>query len=99
MIGSFLNRRYTYGVKPFNFRTNKQRIQDEINSRIKIANLKDPQGFTLIEGIIVPGIKDELMDVVPLGGRIFPQVAIVGNSTGEVHYFYLDKLFPGEGLD
>ena len=85
-------------MKPFRFKENEDRILEEVNRRIKIANLTDPEGFTLIQGIIIPGTTQLLEDITPFG-KLFPQVAIVGNESGIVHYFYLDKLFPGEGLD
>lgn len=91
--------RYTKSMQSFNFTEHKQRIEDEVNKRIKIAQLEDPKGFTLIEGIVMSVIRTELRDVNPVDGKILPQVAILGNSSGIVYYFYLDSLFPGEGLD
>ncbi len=91
--------RYTTKVQPFNFAKNKQRIEVEINKRIKVAGLTDKDGFTLIEGIIIPVSAQLLEEVTPLGGKLFPQIAIFGNSSGLIYYFYLDSLFPGEGLD
>lgn len=83
----------------FDFNKNKDRIEKAINKQIQRAGIKDPEGFTLLEGIVIPRITPLLEDIVPVDGRLFPQVAIIGNSTGVVYYFYLDKLFPGEGLD
>jgi hypothetical protein len=40
---------------PFSFRENEDKILEEVNKRIKIANISDPDGFTLIQGIIIPG--------------------------------------------
>lgn len=90
---------YTRKVKPFNFAKNEERILTEINKRIKIAGISDPDGFTLIQGIIIPVTAQLLEEITPLTGKLLPQVAIVGNDTGLIYYFYLDKLFPGEGLD
>jgi hypothetical protein len=83
---------------PFSFRENEDKILEEVNKRIKIANISDPDGFTLIQGIIIPGTTQLLEEYTPFG-KLFPQVAVVGKRSGMVHYFYLDKLFPGQGLD
>ena len=84
---------------PFKFAPNKDRILKEVEKRIKLAGIKDPKGFTLMEGIIVPVTAQVLDEITSMSGRLMPQVAIVGNSTGLVYYFYLDNLLPGEGLD
>lgn len=84
---------------PFNFKDNRSSIENVINARIKIAGLKDPAGFTLIEGIVIPVTTQLLQEYTSLNGKLLPQVAIVGKSTGLMYFFYLDSLFPGQGLD
>jgi len=86
-------------MQPFDFAKNKPRIEKVVNERLKKAGLKDPEGFTLIEGVVTTIVLPVLKEVNSVGGKILPQVAVIGNSTGIVHYFYLEKLFPGEGLD
>ncbi len=87
---------YTKYVKPFDYYANKDRIEKAVNKHIALAGLKDPKGFTLIEGIIIPNIRPEVADNMPIGGKVFPQIAVLANSSGLIYYFYLDKLFPGE---
>ncbi len=86
-------------MEPFDFLKNKQRIEVAVNEHIELAGLKDPEGFTLIEGFVAPTIHQTLSDNMPIGGRALSLVAVVGNSSGLLHYFYLDTLFPGEGLE
>ena len=86
-------------MEPFNFTKNKKRIEETVNKHIALAGLNDPDGFTLLEGFIAPTINQTISDNMTTFGRNFPTVAVIGNSTGLVYYFYLDKLFPGEGLE
>lgn len=92
-------KRYNRRMLPFDFHQNKEHILEEVNKRIKLSKIEDPKGFTLIEGIIMTQISPVLREHNQIGGKLFPQVAIVGNSSGIVYYFYLEKLFPGQGLD
>lgn len=86
-------------MQPFEFAKNRQRILDKLSEHIKLAGISDPEGFTLLEGFIAPVIHKKIEDVMFPQGKLFLQVAIIGNKSGIVYYFYLDKLFPGEGLE
>lgn len=83
----------------FSFAENRERIEKALDKHIKLAGISDPEGFTLLEGFVAPVIFPQITDFMNLQGRLFPQVAIIGNKSGVVYYFYLDKLFPGESLD
>lgn len=86
-------------MKQFDFAENRDEILKRVNLRLKQLNLTDPDGFTLLEGFVAPIIHSQVEDVMDLRGRLLPQVAVIGKKTGVVHYFYLDNLFPGQGLD
>lgn len=91
-------KKYNRRMEPFDFYKNKDEITNAVNRHIKIAGLTDPDGFTLLEGFVAPVIYKTIEDYLPLQGRLLPQVAVIGNRSGVIYYFYLDTLFPGRNL-
>lgn len=73
----------------------KKKIIEAINKLPKELFANEPDGVSLIEGIInTPLIKT--IDAVP--DRNLPTIAVVGNNTGMLYYFSYKALIGDEKL-
>jgi hypothetical protein len=71
-------------------------IKKTLNCHPEVYN--DPKQYLLVPGILV----ENLQSAIGVGwmlGQGFPRVAIIGNSTGEIHYFSLGVLLPDIRFD
>lgn len=71
-------------------------IQKAIEQKVLIPGRlnSDPQGYILVEGFFNLPIQNDLGGGVILGGTTVPVVAIIGKTTGMMHYFALKALLP-----
>lgn len=77
------------------FEEYKDRITNKITENVLSKNiLIDPEGFILLDGFFNIPFQPVLNGSINLGGPTIPAVAIIGKSTGLIHYFALKALIP-----
>ena len=77
------------------FEDYKEKITSKISENVLSKNIIiDPEGFILLDGFINMPIQLILNGSFNLGGPTLPAVAIIGKSTGLIHYFALKALLP-----
>lgn len=77
------------------FEDYRERVTKKISENTLVKNIiVDPDGFTLLDGFFNIPFQPVLNGSINLGGPTIPAVAIVGNSTGLIHYFALKALLP-----
>jgi hypothetical protein len=77
------------------FEEYKDRITTKITESVLSKNiLIDPEGFILFDGFFNIPFQPALNGSINLGGPTVPAVAIIGKSTGIIHYFALKALIP-----
>jgi hypothetical protein len=77
------------------FEDYKERITKTINEKVLFKNiLVDPDGFLLLDGFFNVPFQPVLNGSINLGGPTLPAVAVIGKSTGLIHYFALKALLP-----
>lgn len=82
-------------MKEIKFEDYKARITDKITQNVLSKNIIiDPEGFILFDGFFNIPFQPILNGSINLGGPTIPAVAIIGNSTGLIHYFALKALVP-----
>lgn len=78
-----------------NFDQYKDQIISAIETKaITTGVIKDPLGFTLIEGFFNFPFQKEIGNNLVIGGATIPTIAIVGKSTGIMYTFALKALLP-----
>lgn len=77
------------------FELYKESIISKISENALSKNIIiDPEGFILFDGFFNIPFQPILNGSINLGGPTLPAVAIIGKSTGLIHYFALKALLP-----
>jgi hypothetical protein len=81
--------------KKIEFKDIKHELGLKLNDLLKGGFISgEDDGFTMIEGILMQPIQNEISSSLMLCGPTVPSVAIVGNKSGRIYYFALKKLLP-----
>lgn len=71
-----------------------EEVKESLLAALKKKAKLGGEDFTLLNGFILQGIQQRLSGNFTIGGPAIPLVAVVGNNTGQVHFFALKALLP-----